>query len=157
MVKQINDNYKVSSQATVKKPYWHISRYTAMVSNHRFFVFLGIYVDISQSVFFGDGRLGRAQTRRISCYYLDAGNDIKHLSLLHKRKGTKCGHCLSPEASTNNMNVLWLYSVLGLGAVQTFAFLFESAAREIRAGIEAHGQTHLPYLSQISQISIAKC
>ena len=40
------------------------------------------------------------------------------------------------------MNVLWLYSMLSLGAVKTFAFLFKSAAREIRAGLEAHGQTH---------------
>ena len=39
------------------------------------------------------------------------------------------------------MNVLWLYSMLCLGAVNTFAFLFKSAAREIRAGLEAHGQT----------------
>ena len=52
------------------------------------------------------------------------------------------GHCLFREASTNNMNVLWLYAMLSLGAVKTFAFLFKSAAREIRAGIEAHGQTH---------------
>ena len=79
--------------------------------------------------------------RRADIHCLDAGIETTTSLALTQEKGNeRVGHCLSREASTNNMNVLWLYAMLSLGAVKTVAFLFKSAAREIRAGLEAHGE-----------------